>query len=506
MTGSPPSTSTRATRSRVLELVVRRRRAVEIDDLCWSDTGATCSPPTRATTPARTPRSRGRRLGPAGPARRGGTPRVRELTLCELGVAPACTCSPRGRWPRTCSTCGHRLPRSWEVFLAGGADAWLVRRVASMTRELSPAAVAVVDTAAAAAARRRGPGPGAEHRRGQDLRGRPRRPPGEGRGRAAPPVRVPDPHRRDRAAPRHRPGHRRRRRRTSTPWSAGVADLLAQRPEHAGDPPRPAPLDRVRVARPTHRAALRLLPKHTDPDPDPAPDPDPGHGRRARAPRALAFPADLLAALALDQPRPGSAPAQCSTCTCTRPPSPAADPSRTGPRTPPRPWGGRVEGLGPHALSQLTELLGHTRVAVQAGDRPGRPGQRQPLRTPPPGSGNASTCATPATCSRTPPGSPARSDLGPPHRLPAHRATGQTGTRNGQPLGRTGHRAKTHLGYQCTALPDGAILWRSPHGLHRLVDRHGTHPLDPDEADALTDPTPAARPGPPHHPPPRPTL
>jgi hypothetical protein len=53
-------------------------------------------------------------------------------------------------------------------------------------------------------------------------------------------------------------------------------------------------------------------------------------------------------------------------------------------------------------------------------------------------------------------------------------------------VSRTPHRAKTHLGYQCLPLPSGGTLWRSPHGLHRLVDEHGTHHLDQDEADALT--------------------
>ena len=149
----------------------------------------------------------------------------------------------------------------------------------------------------------------------------------------------------------------------------------------------------------------------------------------------------------------------------------------------------RVEGLGPHGLTQLTELLGHTRVAVQPVidladqvsvnryEHPTRVRERIHLRHP----GEVFPHA--ARVSR-------KVDLD--HRI-AYRSTGppgQTGTRNGQPLGRTGHRAKTHLGYRCTALPDGAILWRSPHGLHRLVDRHGTHPLDQDEADALTGPDP----------------
>lgn len=61
---------------------------------------------------------------------------------------------------------------------------------------------------------------------------------------------------------------------------------------------------------------------------------------------------------------------------------------------------------------------------------------------------------------------------------------GQT-TTDSQPLSRTAHRAKTIAGYTVTPTPAG-MLWRSRHGLLRLVDSHGrTHTLSPDEADTL---------------------
>ena len=115
----------------------------------------------------------------------------------------------------------------------------------------------------------------------------------------------------------------------------------------------------------------------------------------------------------------------------------------------------RVEGLGPHSLTQLTELLGHTRVAVQPVidlrdqvsvnryEHPTRVKERIHLRHPGDVFPHASRVSR-------------KVDLD--HRI-AYRPTGppgQTGTRNGQPLGRTGHRAKTHLGYQCTALASTA--------------------------------------------------
>ena len=39
---------------------------------------------------------------------------------------------------------------------------------------------------------------------------------------------------------------------------------------------------------------------------------------------------------------------------------------------------------------------------------------------------------------------------------------GQTGDHNAQPLGRTGHRAKTHAGYTVRQLGPGDYVWRTP--------------------------------------------
>ncbi len=70
---------------------------------------------------------------------------------------------------------------------------------------------------------------------------------------------------------------------------------------------------------------------------------------------------------------------------------------------------------------------------------------------------------------------------------------GQTHSHVSQPLSRTGHRAKTHLGYQCTPLPTGETVWQTPHGRHRLVDHHGTHHLTQDDYTALTSDDPLDR-------------
>lgn len=62
---------------------------------------------------------------------------------------------------------------------------------------------------------------------------------------------------------------------------------------------------------------------------------------------------------------------------------------------------------------------------------------------------------------------------------------GQTGDHNAAPLGRTHHRAKTHLGYTLRQLGPDDYVWRTPHGLCRRVDATGTRPLEPEIAKEL---------------------
>jgi hypothetical protein len=42
-------------------------------------------------------------------------------------------------------------------------------------------------------------------------------------------------------------------------------------------------------------------------------------------------------------------------------------------------------------------------------------------------------------------------------------------------------------------LPTGEVVWRTRHGLTRLVDAAGTHVIQPSEADALTGDDPVDR-------------
>jgi hypothetical protein len=79
-------------------------------------------------------------------------------------------------------------------------------------------------------------------------------------------------------------------------------------------------------------------------------------------------------------------------------------------------------------------------------------------------------------------------DMDHPDPFDAHGPPGQTGDHNAAPLGRRHHRAKTHLAYRCQQLGLGHYLWRSPHGLERLVNATGTHELDPAQALELAHP------------------
>lgn len=448
-----------------LEDAKRRRRAVEVDDLLlvarWCEL--------QSTDPRDDPRPHPELPLPPGSDRLvllggAGTPRVRELTLVELGIARGVHTLSARAVAADVLDLRFRLPKTWTVFLRGGCDGWLARRVAAMSRKLSQEAVALVDAAAARVIGSESPG----------------------RVIAIVEAKVIEA---DLAAHEAEVKAARRRRFVSLSRTdehglrlvvakvaagdaayvdavvARVADILALRPEHAA-----ACRDELRalafgwLARPAE--LLTLLLEHTaEPEPEPT--------------RALAFPADLLDALR------------------------TLDPERLRPRTViyvhlhEAALAGvagvaRVEGIGPHALSQLTELLAHTsasvkpvidlrdRISVNAYEHPTRVAERVHLEKP----GDAFPHAT--TVSRS---------LDLDHRI-AYRAQGppgQTGVDNSQPLGRTGHRAKTHLAYRSRPVATGETVWHTPHGLHRVVDHNGTHHLTDAEAAALTGDDPLQR-------------
>ena len=138
----------------------------------------------------------------------------------------------------------------------------------------------------------------------------------------------------------------------------------------------------------------------------------------------------------------------------------------------------RVEGLGPMALAQLRELLGHAQVTVKpvkdlsdrvrlsSYEHPTDLKERVRLITGGdrfPYSGSEGIGA----------------DFDHPEPFKPDGPPGQTGTHNSQPLGRRHHRWKTHAGYTSRQCGDGRYVWRTPHGRYFLVDHRGTRPLDP---------------------------
>jgi hypothetical protein len=144
---------------------------------------------------------------------------------------------------------------------------------------------------------------------------------------------------------------------------------------------------------------------------------------------------------------------------------------------------GRVEGLGPHTLEQITKLVGHSHVdikpvidlneqaSVSSYEHPEAIKERVHVRW----GGDAFPHA----------GRTSRNiDVDHPESFDPAGPPGQTNSHAGQPLSRTPHRAKTHLGYRCRPMTTGEVLWRTPHGLHRIVDGSGTHLIDKSEYDA----------------------
>jgi hypothetical protein len=141
--------------------------------------------------------------------------------------------------------------------------------------------------------------------------------------------------------------------------------------------------------------------------------------------------------------------------------------------------------LGPLVLDQVIGLLGHAHIdlhpvidlntgtSVNGYEHPEAVKRRTLLRT----TGTAFPHATGTEAGRLDHDHPHPYDpLGPP---------GQTGDHNDAPLDRHAHRAKTHLPYQVQQLAPAVYLWTSPTGLHRLVNHTGTHRLTDDDLDLV---------------------
>jgi hypothetical protein len=137
----------------------------------------------------------------------------------------------------------------------------------------------------------------------------------------------------------------------------------------------------------------------------------------------------------------------------------------------------RVEELGPMLLEQFADLVGRVDLqllpvidlnhgrSVNHYEHPADIKTRGFLRT----TGDVFPHAA---------GQSRRVDSDHPRPYESQGPPGQTGDHNHAPLGRRHHRAKTHQGYELFQIGYGRYLWRTPHGLWRLVDGTGTHVVD----------------------------
>jgi hypothetical protein len=371
-----------------------------------------------------------------------GTPKVQDLSICELALA---------RGQHTLATRSlladgldlrHRLAELYAAVREGRCDLWVARRVASMTRKLDQRAAALVDRAVTAALDE-----------------------GPGRLLAITEAKVMEAD--TEAARAEREAGRRRRYVALTRTDEfGLRTLIA--PVVPADAVwLDAVVDRVADALDARRHLVPDLPVDCTRD-----------ELRSVALGWLAHPEDVVALLAGEaEPRGHGAQARHAIEHVHLHEAALGGTEAVA----------RVEEVGPVLVGELAELLGHARVtlapvidlatsvSVNGYEHPQAVKDRTHLRC----VGDAFPHA--ATISR-------RVDMDHPEPFDAHGPPGQTGDHNAAPLGRRHHRAKTHLAYRCQQLDLARYLWRSPHGLERLVDATGTHELDPAQALELARP------------------
>ncbi len=380
-----------------------------------------------------------------------GTPLVRELCVPELGIARECHTYAAHALVADALDLRHRLPLTWAITQTLVCEVWVARKVAALTRGLDHTKVALVDRAVAAVIGTEAPGRVLTITAAKIIEADP----------AAHAAKL----------------EAERRRKSVTLSEAdehGLRFVIAR--VEAGDAFWVyAMIDRVADILATRRDLTPGLPTDASRD-----------ELRAVAFGWLARPEDLLALLMnpTGQTEPGESTEPAGTSKL-RPTATlyvhlnqaAVDGTATGVA--------RVEGLGPFLLDQVRELLGHTRVivkpvidlhdqtSVNAYEHPETIKERVHLRT------AGDTFPHAAGLSR-------HLDLDHPDPYQPDGPPGQTGDHNAALLNRRGHRAKTHLSYRHRQLDLTTYVWSTPHGLHRLVDSHGTHVIDDALAAALS--------------------
>ncbi|TQK72415.1 hypothetical protein [Nocardioides sp. SLBN-35] len=387
-----------------------------------------------------------------------GTPEVADLALVEMAIA---------RHEHVLSTRGaladafdlrHRLPQTWAGVREGHCEAWVVRRVARMSRTLDRHQIRIVDEAVAAALDQ-APSRILAIAEAKVIEADP----------VAHQARI-DKNQAQKGVwyPKPRPGSQVDHT-DNADNTAGVGTVFAR-------------LDEADAL--AHQEAVEdlaaALAEHAD-VPEGAEPLSMDHWR-AEAFAMLADPAAVLAFL--NGINDTSEVEEVAQQPSRHPRNPTAelivhisltDTGALGPLA-------RVEGLGPRLLTQVSDLLGrHTTITVQpvidlhtgrsvnGYEHPTDVKHRTQLRT----VGDVFPHAT---------GLFNRNGRPPDHdhtiAYDKHGPPGQTGDHNDTPLTRHHHRAKTHVpGYTVMQLGPDRWIWGTPHGLYRLVTGGGTRPI-----------------------------
>jgi hypothetical protein len=380
-----------------------------------------------------------------------GTPRVWELATAEIAIA-------REVHPASCDRAiadvldlHHRLPLTWQVVSRLEADAWIARRVASMSRALPLAVVGVVDRAVAAALGHQAPSRVLAIAEAKVIEADPdtysakveeqRRKKYVGLGRT------------DEFGLRHFCA---RVEAGDAVWVDATVDRVADILATTDTEDRPRQELRAHalgwLARPAELLALLL--EHSSDE------------QAQMESRSTAFPADVLdqltgANLARLRPR-------AKLYVHVHRDVLAGDATGVA----------RIEGVGPTLPADALELLARTtrvdvtpvidladQVSVNAYEHPDALAERVHLIA----GGDYFPYATCMT---------RNVDLDHPTPYDPGGPLGQTGTHNSGPLTRRHHRIKTHCaGFRAQQISPGRYLWHTPQGRPLLVDHIGTRRL-----------------------------
>lgn len=438
---------------------VRRRRAAEVAELELAAQWAVVNgEPEHDRDPMTSPGGEG-------------TPRVREFCLPEWGMARGAHAHTARAQVADALDLHHRLPRTWARVRDLACEPWVARKVAVLARAVPAATVGIVDRAVAAAIAGHAPSTVLQIAAAKVIEA------------------DPETHAMRREEERHRRyltlsrsdefGYRHLIGRVTAGDAAWidamvdrVADILALTHGHEANRDELRSMALGWLARPAD--LLQLLLDHTHTDGADDADGDGGDERRpVWAPPHLNETFGRLAAMSTRQLAAlrgrGVVHVHLTEAALKRQAGLA-----------------RVEGEGPVLIQALAELLGHADVHLKPVlDLHTRP--RVDAYEHPEGLKDHAWQLTGGDCFPFSPRTATRAVVDFDHTTPydPNGPPGQTGPHNTSPLRRRHHRWKTFGGYRARAAGPGRHLWQTPHGLCLLVDRRGTHPVDPDDAELI---------------------